>query len=179
MTIHKYPILLAATIACLLPETLPAAVIAAWDVDGIELDATGASGIDGHSTSSPFTFSAGTIDSNLQSAKLTLSSTVNNTTSTNQYGFKISGTDETTSLSAAITADHYLQFSLESASGFHINLESLEMNGESSGTGANNIAILSSVDGFVSTNVIASLGNFKVSLEGLIRTTVASGDPFL
>lgn len=132
----------------------------------------GNSGIDGNSTSNPFTFSAGETQTNVQSAQLTLSSSVNPSDSTGQYGFKISGANEQTSLSGALTAGHYMDFSITAAPGFVLNLSSIEMNGQSSSTGAADVALLSTVDGFTSSSVIASVtganktGGFDTDTSG-------------
>lgn len=137
--------------------TAHGAVLVAWDVEGV--DVADGTGID--ESSSPFTFTAGTRAGNISDAELTLSSAVNPSTSADQYGFKISAGDEETTLAGAITSGHYLQFTIEVASGYQVNLTSIEMNGESTGTGADDVALLSSVDGFSAGNEIDSVTNIQ------------------
>ena len=170
-TLHYSAVLASITLL----GNLSAAVIAAWDVNGVELDRVGASGIDGDSTSSPYTFSAGTTAMDLQSAKLSLSSSVNSSTAIDSYGFKVA--TATTSLAGAIGSDHYIEFELQPKPGFLINLVSLEMYGGSTGTGANNLAVLSSVDGFSDTNAIASVVNIAGVTGGFDTDASGFGGP--
>ena len=146
----KNNILITISLAVITASSSQADILSAWDISGIELDAAPFG-------SSPYTFSATTLDSNVNSSALSLSSTVNPSTSASQYGFKVSGGSETASLASAITAGHFLEFSITAASGFVLNLTSIEILGASSGTGADDVAILSSVAGYSSGNELASL----------------------
>ena len=143
-----------------------AAVLAGWDVNGIELDGSTAP------NSAPYTLGA-TLGTNIASADLTLSSTVNPTTTADQYGVKIFGIDEQVTLAGAITVDHYIQFTIAASTNFILNLTSIEMNGQSSSTGANSAAFMSSVAGFTDgnelglvTGVAGNIGGFDTDASG-------------
>lgn len=140
-------------------------VLIGWDVSAIELD-------DG-SHSAPYTI-AGVAAANISGGDLTLGSGVNSSTSAGEYGFKISGANEQTTLAGAITENHYIQFTLLADSGFVFNLTSLEINGQTSATGADDIAVMTSVDGFTSGDQIASLSGRHVVGTGDFDTD-ASG----
>ncbi|TWT96293.1 PEP-CTERM motif protein [Neorhodopirellula pilleata] len=127
------------------------AVVAGWDVVGVELDVDGA----GTNATAPFSFSAISGDSRVTAA-LTLGDGVTSSTSSNQYGFKVPGVDQQATLAGAIANNHYFQFSLTVDPGYYLNLNSIEMNGQSSGDGANSVALLSSVGGFIDSSVLAS-----------------------
>lgn len=122
-------------------------VLAAWNVDGIELDAG--------SFVAPYQLSA-TGAAEYVAAVLTLGSGVSPSTTAGQYGFKISDNAGQTSLVGAIDNDHYIEFALTVSSGYRINLGSLQLNGEASSTGCSNVALMSSVAGFVAGQEIAS-----------------------
>lgn len=160
-----------------LTSSLHAVVLAGWDVSGVDLDAAGASGIDGNSTSSPYIFTAGTLAPGVSDAKLTLSSTVTSSTSANQYGFKIPGASSTTTLSGAVAAEHYLQFTLTASGGSFLNLTSLEMNGEASSTGANDVAVFTSIDGFIAGSQIASVTGVAGATGGFDTDASGFGAP--
>jgi hypothetical protein len=134
-----------------------AGILAGWEISGVDLDDDTATGIDNSPADSNYTYTASTLGVNVSDAKLTLSTAVNRTTSNNQYGFKISDGNETTSLDSAIGAGHYFQFTLEAAPRYRLNLDSLEMNAQSSGTGADGAAIMTNIDGFTDGNEIASV----------------------
>lgn len=162
---------LTAILLAFLPITASASIISAWNFEGVDLDATGASGIDGNSTTSPFTFSAGEKYANVQSAQLTLSqdSFVNPSTTVGRYGFKISqagGHVPATNLAGAISAGQYLEFTITASVGFVFNLTSIQMYGEATNTGAADVALLSSVDGFVNTAAIATVSNIPDNNTG-------------
>lgn len=138
--------ILAASATLAMVQSASAVELTAWDVDGIDLD----------DLTTPYTIN-GTTAANIASSALTLSGTVNNSTSINQSGFKIAVVDQQTSLSGAITAGHYFQFTLTASPGFVLNLTSIEMNGGSSGTGADGGAFLSNLGGgFTAGSAIAS-----------------------
>lgn len=147
-------------------------VIVGWEVTGV--DVADGTGID--SGSAPYTFSATTeLNANVNGT-LTLGDGVTASTSGSRYGFKIPSGNAQTTLAGSIGNNHYLQFSIVIASGFQLNLSSLEMNGETSGTtSSDDIAILSSVNGFSDTQVVASLtgirdvtGGFDTDSSGFI-----------
>jgi len=89
--------------------------------------------------------------------------TVNRSTSTNVYGFKISADYEQTTLAGAIAVGHYMEFSLVAEDHYAINLSSLEIWGESTGTGCDNIAVLSDVNGFGVDHAIANVSSNATS----------------
>jgi len=145
-----------------------AMVIAGWEVDGVTVS-TGA-GLDEHS--SPYTFQASTLDAHMVSAQLTLGSGVNPSTATNQYGFRISDTQN--SLAGAIASGHYLEVALQVAEGYALNLDRLEMRGNTTATGCDDVAWMSSVAGFVPGYELVSLsGRQSAGTGGL--DTAASG----
>lgn len=129
-----------------------AAVVAGWDVIGVELDV--GAGLD--APGAPYLFSATTSETAGVSAQLTLGDGVNPSTSVDQYGFKIAGGDETNSLAGAIASNHYMEFSLTIAGGYELNLDSIEIKGEASGTGCSNVVLMASIDGFTAGQEIAS-----------------------
>ena len=129
-----------------------AGVVAGWNVDGVELDV--GAGLDAPGV--PYIFSATTSETGRVSAWLTLGDGVNPSTSANQYGFKIAADAGTNSLAGAIASNHYLEFSLTVAGGYELNLDSIEMKGEASGTGCSNVVLMSSIDGFTAGQEIAS-----------------------
>ena len=73
--------------------------LASWDVANVELD-DDPSGIDDSPASAPYTFS-GVLGANIATGELTLSSAVNRSTTLGQYGFKISGGSEESTLAGA------------------------------------------------------------------------------
>lgn len=122
-------------------------ILAAWDVEGVDLDSEEDTGIDDTPADEDYTYTAGTMATNIADAKLTLGN-VNRSTTQDQYGFKISSDDETTSLSDAINANHYFQFNIEVDDGYLLDLNEVGILGESTGTGADDIALLAKVKGF-------------------------------
>jgi len=143
----KWLIVFCVSLACVLVSE--AAPVAAWDMNGVDLD-------DG-SHVSPYVIDANQITSHVAVAQISLSTNVNPTMTVNQYGFKISGVDEQTTLAGAILAGHYIEITLTASSTHRLNLTSLEMNGQASATGCDDFAVLSSVDGFTDSAVIASV----------------------
>lgn len=145
-----------------------AAVVAGWDVNGVELDV--GSGLD--APGAPYAFSATTGEPASVIATLTLGDGVNPSTSADQYGFKISSSDQTNSLAGAIESQHYLEFSLSVSSGYELNLSTIEMNGQATGSGCSNLVLMSSMDGFTVGNEIASAspvnvtGGFDTDISG-------------
>ena len=131
-------------------QNLNADLIAAWDVNGIDVN----DGI-GVGASPSYSFNSTSSATNA-SGVLTLGD-VNPSTTASRYGFKISGANTQTDLAGAIANNHYLQFTINIDSGYILNLNNIEINGESTPTGADDIVVMSSVDGFTAGNEIASL----------------------
>ena len=129
-----------------------AGVVAGWEVSGVELDV--GEGLD--APGAPYLFSATTSETGRVSAQLTLGDGVNPSTSVNQYGFKIPTSDKQTSLIGAITNNHFIEFSITVDAGYELNLESIEINGEASGTGCSNVVLTTSIEGFTAGQEIAS-----------------------
>ena len=127
-------------------------VVAGWDVAGVDLDG----GIGVESNIPPYTFFSTTSETGRVVAKLTLGDGVNPSTSTNEYGFKVSASDSTNSLAGAIAGNHYIEFSVEIAEGCSLDLQSLEIKGQSSDKGCSNIVLMTSIDGFVSGQEIGT-----------------------
>jgi hypothetical protein len=123
-----------------------AALVAGWDINGI--DVNDGAGLD--ASGAPYVFSATTSETERVSAELTLGDGVNPSTSSNQYGFKISTADATNSLAGAIASEHYLEFALTVSGGYALNIDSIEMNGGGSSTACSNVVLLSSIGGFTS-----------------------------
>jgi len=129
-----------------------AEVVAGWDVDGVDLDG----GIGVESNSYPYAFFATTSETGRVVAKLMLGDGVNPSSWPNEYGFKISSSDATNSLAGAIAKNQYIQISVEIAEGCSLDLQSLEIKGQSSSLGCSNIVLMTSVDGFGAGQEIAS-----------------------
>lgn len=126
-----------------------AAVLAGWDVNGVDLDGASAP------NSPPYTLGA-TLFPTVASANLTLSPTVNSSIAANTYGFRIPTVSAQNSLAGAIAAGHYFEFTITAASGFLLNLTSIEMIAQSTATGADSAAFMSSIAGFTAGNELAS-----------------------
>lgn len=135
--------------------------LAGWEVTGI--DVADGTGID--EGVSPYTFTATTFGLNVATAKLSLGSGVTPSTTASKYGFKVPGGDEQTTLDGAIQNNHYFQFTIEAISGYKINLASIEMLGEATGHGADDVAVLSSIDDY--SAVIASVTGIADQTGGL------------
>lgn len=140
---------------CAVGLSVQGAVIAGWDVDGIDLD----DGIGVESNVPPFTFYSTTSDAANVSAALTLGDGVIRSTAVDQYGFKVSSALQTNSLAGAIVQDQYIDFSITVDDGHRLNLDSIEMNGGGSGTACSNIVLMTSIDGFSAGQQIASVSN--------------------
>ncbi|MDD4737530.1 MAG: PEP-CTERM sorting domain-containing protein [Kiritimatiellae bacterium] len=127
-------------------------VIAAWEVTGVNVGS--GTGID--EAVSPYRFSATSKDANMGTAQLSLGFD-GPSTATDMYGFRFSAATHQTSLADAISNNHYIQWSLTAASGYALNLTSLEMNGQSGSSGPADIVLMTSVDGFSEGDEIGSL----------------------
>lgn len=132
-----------------------AALVAGWDVDGVDL----AGGVGVETNASPFAFHATTSETGRVTARMTLGAGVNPTTTAGQYGFKIFAADQTNSLAGAIALDHYMEVSIAVEPGHALDLFSLELSGQSSGTGCSNVVLMTSLDGFSSGKEIAEATN--------------------
>ena len=136
--------------------------IVGWEITGVDVN----DGI-GASSSAPYTFSATTVLNANVSGELTLGAGVNPTTTATQYGFKISSANAQTTLAGAISNNHYLQFSVTVASGFLLNLSSIDLVGDASSTGSDNVAFFTSIDGFTAGDEIASAASVAGITGGL------------
>lgn len=130
-------------------------VLSGWDVAGLDVD----SSIGGVTNSRPFSFPATTNDTGHVVAKLSLGEGVNPSTSINQYGFKISASEQTNSLVGAIAKNHYMEFSIIADEGYALSLGSIEMKGHATGTGCSNVVLMTSIDGYVAGKEIAVATN--------------------
>lgn len=145
---------------CCLPFVAHAqTTLISWDVSGVDVEASYGP--------SPYTFNGTTGTSDISGGSLTLGAGVNPTTSSNQYGFKIDSSNETTSLAQAISSDHYLQFTITAASGYTFTVTSIDIVGAASDTGANYVAFMTSVDGFTSGDEIATASEIAGVTGGL------------
>lgn len=133
-----------------LPAT--ADILAAWNVAGVDVEA--GNGV--NNTSHPYTKNSTTTGTHIAGGQLTLGFDAPSGVS-GMYGFKFSEGTHQTSLADAIANNHYIQFNLIAEVGYQFNLTSIEMNGQSGDSGPDEIALLSSVGGFVAGNELASL----------------------
>ena len=139
-------------------------VLAGWNVG--DSDGTDRIDVDGSlSSEDNYAFESTTTASNIAGATLSLGPGVNPSTTAGQYGFKIGSGNESLTLANAITNEHFIQFNISAVDNFHLNLSSLEMTGESSGNGANAVAILTSIDGFVDGKQIASVTDISDGID--------------
>ncbi len=146
-------VLLGGAVSCVgLLGQVSAEVVAGWDLDGVDLD----DGIGVESNVPPYTLYSTTNDVTQVDAQLMLGSGVNPSTTAGQYGFKISSADQTNSLAGAIATNHYIECALSIDSGYRLNLESIELLGQSSSGGCSNVVLMTSIDGFAAGNEIAS-----------------------
>lgn len=138
-----------------------ASLIVAWDVNGIDVDAA--------FPTAPHSFAATSADANATGA-LTLGSGTTPSTSVDQYGFKVPGASAQTTLAGAISNNHYVEISVNIAAGYCLNLNNISFNGDTSGTGADDVAFMTSIDGFVAGNEIASLSGRQAVSTGSLDT---------
>ncbi|MGB0373227.1 MAG: hypothetical protein ACPGN3_18000 [Opitutales bacterium] len=142
--------------------------LASWDLSGVDVaDLPGGS---------PYALDAGSLGTDIDSAFLSLSSSVNPSTSAGQYGFKVSGVDETTDLAGAIAAGHYIEFSITPEAGYSIDFTSIDFLGESTGTGADGVAFFSSIEGFGVDDVIDSVAGIQDVTGGFDTDSSGFGD---
>lgn len=136
-----------------------AALLAGWEVTGV--DVKEGAGIE--TNIAPYAFYATTSDVSTVTSKMLLGAGVNPSTSVNNYGFKISGSDSTDSLADAIAMNHYMEFSFTIDPGYGVNLSSMEMKGEATGTGCSNVVLMTSIDGYVDGAQIAMATNVNAT----------------
>ena len=162
---------IAPLLACLLAAgaSLSAQTIASWDFNGIDLD-----NLD---PANNHELAAGSTAEGIAQVTLRLGPGVNHTTASGQYGFKIPNADAQNSLAGAIASGHYIEFTLTAAPGGSLNLNSLEFNGQSAATGADNIALLSSVGGFTESAAIVTRSNIAGSTGGFDTDNSGFGGP--
>ena len=134
-----------------LVSVVSGAVLAGWDMTGVDLD----DGVGVVSNIPPYTMNATTTAVAHVDAWLDLGFGVNPTTTAGQYGFKISGADETNTLAGAISSGHYIEISVSIDDGYALSLDSIEIWGEGSSSACSNIALLSNIDGFTEGQEIA------------------------
>jgi len=127
-----------------------AQILLGWDVNGIDVEEQLSPGTD-------YALGSKTTAANVESSNLTLGSGVNPSTTSGQYGFKVSGGHETSSLTEAVNADHFFQFGITATPGYLLNLTSLDLFGQSSGDGADSVALLASTDDFATSATLGSL----------------------
>ena len=157
---------------CLFGASLSSAdILAAWDVTGVDVEA--GTGLD--QTNLPYTFEATTRSVNITEGWLTLGADLPSTAG-GMYGFKFSSATHQTSLVAAITNNHYIQFALIADSGYRFDLSSIEMNGQSGTSGPDDIALMSNVDGFNDGDEMASLTERQGLAGGWDTDTSGWGD---
>jgi hypothetical protein len=177
MTATRLTVLFASTVFA--GSGLPGQVLVGWDLNGVDLD-------EGTLTGPSYTLAAGTTATHA-SGELTLSSSVSPSTGSGDYGFTVSGGDAgaAATLATAISNGHFLQFTVTAAEGYELSVTSITFNGESSSTGADNLALLSSVDGFNDSSVIAQVtgkagitGGFDTDASGFGSSITLSGMKF-
>jgi len=136
-----------------------AAMVAGWDVDGVDLD----DGIGIETNLSPFVFQATTSETGFVQSELSLGNGVIPSTSSSQYGFKIPSASQTNSLSGSISLNQYIDITLVIEEGKALNLSSIEMNGGGSGTACSNVVFMTSIDGFFAGQEIATTSDANES----------------
>ena len=147
----------------------PALSLAVWDFNGIDLDDL--------NPASRYELSAGSTTVGIAQAALRLGSGVTHSTGAGQYGFKVANTDAQTSLAGAIAKGHYIEFSLTAAAGTTLHLDSLTFNGQSAASGADNIALLSSVGGFSDGAAITTRSGIAGATGGFDTDASGFGNP--
>jgi len=118
-------------------------ILAAWDVDGV--DVAEGTGVD--TPSFPYTRNAATLGVNISEGRLSLGTNLPST-STGMYGFRFSAATHQSSLLGAIEKNHCIQFTMTAKAGYRFDLSSIAMNGQSGTSGPDDIALMSSIDGF-------------------------------
>lgn len=146
-------------------------VVVSWDVNGI--DVADGTGID--EAVSPYAFTSSSAVTGIADAKLQLSSALNPSTSASQYGGKVSTTEA--SLAAAIAAGHYIEISISVASGYELSLSSIEMSGQTSGTGWTDAAFMSAIAGYTDGNELDSVTGIAGITGGLDTDSSGWGAP--
>lgn len=145
--------------------------VASWDVNGV--DVADGTGID--ESSSPYAFTSSSTATGIQTAKLQLSSSVNPSTAADTYGAKVSSF--ASSLAQAITFDHYIQISVTVASGYELDLNNIEMYGQSSGTGWDALAFMSAIAGYTAGNELETVTGISGDTGGFDTDSSGWGAP--
>ena len=122
-----------------------------WDVSNVEAD----------TLSAPYTVAGTSLATGISGGNLTLGSGTNPTTSSGQYGFKISSADSQTTLAGAISENHYIEWTVTAESGYEFTVTALDILGQASSTGADNVALFSSVEGFSVGDQIAEVSGIQ------------------
>jgi len=147
------------------------AQLASWDVNGVVV----ADGIGIDESSSPYSFTSPSRATHITDAKLTLSASVNPTTSASQYGCKVSVFP--TTLSTAIAAGHYIQVSITVESGYSIDFSDIVMKGQTSGTGWDDVAFMSEIAGYTDVNALQEIGSIQDVTGGFDTDASGWGSP--
>jgi hypothetical protein len=127
-------------------------LLAGWDVVGIDLN----DGLGIETAAPPYTCAAITSAFTHVTAFLRLGGGVNPSTSPDQYGFKVATSNQAATLSEAISAGHYIECVLIPDEGYMLNMDRLELNGQSTASGCSNMVLMSSVAGFSDGQQLAS-----------------------
>lgn len=143
--------------------------LSTWDFDGIDLD-----NLD---PANQYKLSAGTTANGIDQADLSLAAGVTHSTASGQYGFRVANAEAQSSLAGAIASGHYLEFTLSAEPGNTLSLTSLEFNGQSAATGADNIALLSSVGGFTESAALATRNSIAGVTGGFDTDSSGFGGP--
>jgi hypothetical protein len=133
-------------------HVVQAALLAGWEVSGIDLD----DGLGIETNISPYTFFATTTEVEHVQARLELGEGVLPSTAVNEYGFKIPADQTSSNLAAAIEKKQYIECSIKVDDGYALNLDSIEMHGQASPLGCSNVVLMSSIDGFVAGQEMAT-----------------------
>ncbi len=166
---NKHTLCILLSVLLIASNTLDGQPLASWDFNGTDLD-----NLD---PNNQYTLAAGTTETEISEATLTLGPGVRPATATGQYGFKIATADSQTSLAGAIANGHYIELTLNAANGTLLNLSSLEFNGQSGPTGADNVALLSSIGGFTETAAIVTRNPVAGVTGGLDTDNSGFGGP--
>ena len=137
--------------------TVAHAQLVAWNVNGINA-----------STSNPF--SATTVGTNISSGSLTLGSGVTASSAASTFGG--SGFD-TTSLSAAISGNDYISFTITPSSGFTLDASSASLTFGVATATTFNVALLTSATGFSSGSAVWSF-SFSTATPATQSVTLSS-----
>jgi len=164
-------IVLLSILLCLSFGNFAYSQLASWNVNGV--DVADGTGID--ENVSPYSFTSLSLLTHITDAKLSLSASVNPTTTASQYGCKVS--TYPTSLSEAIAAEHYIQISITVERGYYINFTDIEMDGETSGSGWSDAAFMSEIAGYTNGNQLREVTSIAGNTGGLDTDASGWGSP--